>query len=65
MDVRLENICFNMHYQPVLIDLDRALIKDKIYGDSLLYSKPSSVKHHEWTLLHSDFKQLGKSAAVV
>lgn len=75
LDLRLENICFNMHYQPVLIDLDRALIKDKpagtvlgtdkIYGDSLLYSKPSSVKHHEWTLLHSDFKQLGKSAAVV
>ena len=43
VDIRLENVCFNLNFQPVLIDLDRSIdtgftFACEAYTDSCMYA---------------------------
>ena len=54
-DIRLENVCFNGQYQPVLIDLDRSIHNTAsaiTYGNSCMYVAKRSPTQ-------IDFIQLG------
>jgi len=53
-DIRLENVCFNEHYQPVLIDLDRArdnTLSPIIYGKLCMYVVDKSPTQIDWIQL--------------
>jgi len=66
LDIRLDNICFNHQFQPVLIDLDRAqesmakgrLLRE-LYSNSVMYEMPQDLTSDHWLMIHSDFRQLG------
>ena len=56
MDVRLENICFNENFKPVLIDLDRAVpaaLKTLrfAYCESCMYDAVLTGEQHDWLQL--------------
>ncbi len=58
-DIRLENVCFNEEFKPVLIDLDRSCpVGDSpiVYEGSYMYEVGMSVKQ-------TDYRQLGLMAA--
>ncbi len=42
-DIRLENICFNQHFQPCLIDFDRCTSVDKASGDDYYFGRLSQL----------------------
>ena len=56
MDVRLENICFNENFKPVLIDLDRAVpaaLKTLRFAfcESCMYDALLTGEQHDWLQL--------------
>ena len=60
-DIRLENVCFNEQYEPVLIDLDRSI---KITGFPIIYGK-SCMYVSKITPDQIDWIQVGWLAAWV
>lgn len=54
MDVRLENICFNQHFEPVLIDLDRSTsiffpcLGRFLFCESCMYPEDKSIEQIDW-----------------
>ena len=67
LDVRLENICYDAEMKPVLIDLDRWQMADEnawklpsLYPGSVMYEKPLHLPEDQWTMKHTDFKQMGR-----
>ena len=66
LDIKLDNICFNKNFKPVLIDFDRAMPVDYsadalpgLYPNGIMYSKPE-LAEDMWEYKHADFKQLGE-----
>ncbi len=53
LDLRIDNICFNDNFEPILIDLDRATsaflfgYKD-IYPNSVMYNSKFDLYAHDW-----------------
>ena len=54
MDIRLDNICFNVNYKPVLIDLERAeRIRNKFppylsESASCMYDRDKTIEENDW-----------------
>ena len=62
-DIRLENVCFNEQYEPVLIDLDRSI---EITGSPIFYGKSCMyMRAGEMTPDQIDWIQVGWLAAWV
>lgn len=56
LDLRIDNICFNDNFEPILIDLDRAtsasLFGSKdIYPNSVMYNSKFDLYAHDWLQL--------------
>jgi len=53
-DIRLENVCFNQQYEPVLIDLDRSrdiTLRAILYGKSCMYVTKMTPAQIDWMQL--------------
>jgi len=53
-DIRLENVCFNEQYEPVLIDLDRSrdiTLRTILYGKSCMYVTKMTPAQIDWMQL--------------
>ena len=56
MDIRLDNICFNQQFKPILIDLDRSEWLGSIVGQS---DYASCMSRKEMSPEKTDWMQLG------